>query len=304
MRAVWSFWTKPLREGTPWSWREPVHQLLAWGLSFRLGRSHYPETVLVTDTPGKALLIDGLGLPFTRVSTELDGLHDADPSLWMLGKLVAYRLQDEPFMHLDTDVFLWRPLPASVVAAPVFAQHPDEFDVTDQCGPRVIEDAFARFALPLPTEWEWYRSHQKRRYREANCGIFGGTNTDFIRYYAHVALGLARDPVHAPAWASIPHRVALNPTVEQFVFSACADYHRFDPSSPYRGIYSRYLFPSYAEAFSPEHARRAGYTHLLGDAKQHPHTMARLEARTRSEDPAFYERCEIVACDLPKYFWI
>jgi hypothetical protein len=294
MRAVWSFWSKPFLQGQAWCWREPIHHLLAWGLSFRLAQAHYPRTALVTDSRGAALLVDALGLPFADVRTDLDALQGADPSLWMLGKLTAYGLQSEPFVHLDTDVFLWRPLPGDMTSAPAFAQHMDEFPMTGQCGPRIIEDAFARAGLSLPAEWEWVRSHHAGSYREANCGIFGGTNTAFIRYYAQLALDLALNPGHSPAWASIPDRFGLNPTVEQFVFTACADYHRFNPGSPHRGLYTRYLFPSAAEAYDPAHARRAGYTHLLGDAKQHPHTMARLEARVRTEDPVYYARCEAV----------
>ena len=117
MRAVWSFWSKPFYAGSGWRWREPVHHLLAWGLSLRLARSHYPETVLITDTPGKTLLINQLGLSFTHVSTELDRLQDEYPGLWALGKLVTYSLQDKPFVHLDTDVFLWRPLPGRITSS-------------------------------------------------------------------------------------------------------------------------------------------------------------------------------------------
>lgn len=295
MRAVWSFWSKPYLSLTSWPWRSPMHHLLAWGLSVRLARSHYPQTMIVTDTPGRALLVDALGLPFAEVSTALDSLDDADPTFWMLGKLLAYGLQDEPFVHLDTDVFLWRPLPAAVVNAPVFAQHRDVFPVTDHSGPRIIEDAFGRADLTLPAEWEWFRSHQSRHYHEANCGIVGGTDPGFFRQYARLAMDLALNPAHARAWASVPYLVGLNPTVEQFVLSACLDYHRFDPGSDHRGSYIRYLFPSAAQAWDPEYARRAGYTHLLGPAKQHPETTARLAERIRSEDPDFYRRCAAIS---------
>src|SRR5262249_52436884 len=97
---------------------------------------------------------------------------------------------------------------------------------------------------------------------------------------------------------SVPDLCSLNPTVEQFIFTACADYYRFAPASAHRGIYPRYLFPTAAEAYNPEYARRAGYTHLLGPAKQHPQTMARLEDRVRTQDPGFYARCEFACSEL------
>jgi hypothetical protein len=299
MRAVWSFWSKPFLAGTSSPWREPIHQWLAWGLSLRLAGSHYPRTVLVTDASGKALLVDTLGLRFGEVSTALDRLADADPVLWMLGKLVAYGLQDEPFVHMDADVFLWRPLPAEVASAPVFAQHPEDIDVGRPGGPQVFEEGFARAGLALPPEWEWYRSHQpRRRCREANCGIVGGTNTDLMGQYARLALGLVRDPGYAAFWSSAPLDVAMNMTLEQFLVAACVDYHRFDPGSAHSGSYLRYLFPSSAQAWDPEYARQAGYTHLLGAAKEHPLATARLADRVRAEDPEYYARCESVGSGL------
>lgn len=296
MRAVWSFWSKPLRHGRGWHWREPLHHLLAWGLSLRLAGRHYPETVLITDSPGQALLIDRLGLSFTHVSTELDRLRDEDPGWWALGKLVAYSLQDKPFVHLDTDVFLWQPLPARLISAPVLAQHPETYHVADdQCGPRMVEDAFARAGLSLPAEWEWSRSLPGRRFHEANCGILGGINARFIQCYARLALDLMLSPRHAAAWAGIPAKDGLNTTMEQFLLPAYLDFHRFDPGSPHRGVYLRYLFPSTSAAFDPAQAARFGFTHLLAEAKQDAHVTSRLEERLRREDAAYYRRCERVA---------
>jgi hypothetical protein len=297
LRAVWSYWSKPYATRTSWPWGSRLHHLLAWGLSVELARRHYPRTALVTDTPGKALLVDELGLPFSSVSTALDALDDADPVFWALGKLAAYQAQEEPFVHLDTDVFLWRPLPPELTGAPVFAQHLDEWAVAPGCGPRVVEDAFRQAGRPLPAEWQWYRSHQERRYREANCGIFGGTSPGLIRHCAAVALRLALHPAHAAAWAAIGDRTWLNPTIEQFVLTASVDYHRFNPAAPTPGGYLRVLFPSADHAWDADYARAVGFTHLLGPAKQHPETLGRLADRVRTELPGYYARCLAVAGD-------
>lgn len=292
MRAVWSFWSKPFYEGSGWQWREPVHHLLAWGLSLRLARAHYAETVLITDGPGKALLVDNLGLSFTHVSTELDRLRNEYAGLWALGKLVTYSLQEKPFVHLDTDVFLWRPLPGRITSAPVLAQNPESYNLEDEwSGPRVIENAFAREGLELPPEWEWSRSHREHQFREANCGILGGMNAGFIQHYARVALDLMLNPRHSAAWASIPDKDGLNTILEQFFLLACLEFHRSDPASPFRGVHIKYLFPSFETAFNPNHAARLGYTHLLADAKANAHITYRIEQRMQREDGDFYRHC-------------
>jgi hypothetical protein len=289
VRAVWSFWSKPFYAGNGWHWREPIHHLLAWGLSLRLACSHYPETVLITDSPGKALLINQLGLSFTHVSTELDRLNNECPDWWALGKLAAYSLQDKPFVHLDTDVFLWRPLPGRITRAPVLAQYLENYP--SGCEPHIVEDGFAREGLSLSPEWEWSRSHQGQRFRQINCGILGGTNVAFIQHYARSALDLVQNPRHSTAWASIPYKEGLNPIVEQFFLLACLDFHRFDPARAFGNVHIKYLFPSSETAFNPNYAARLGFTHLLGGSKMNAHVTHRLEERTQREDRDFYRHC-------------
>lgn len=300
MRAVWSFWSKPFQVFMGRIWREPRHHLLAWGLSLKLARPHFAETQLVTDTPGKRLLIDQLGLQFDSVSTDLDQLRDADHGWWALGKLVAYSIQDRPFVHLDTDVFLWKALPASLTSAPVFAQCPEQHSLeTAWCGPRDMERMFARHNLPLPPEWVWAASRGGTSFRAENCGILGGNRVDFIRYYANFALRMVQNPAHRAMWAELHEKSGFTPLIEQFLLSICLDYHRTHPESPYRGIAIRYLFPSFGEAYNPQAAARAGFTHLLGDAKTHPAVMARLERRVAALDPAFLRHCNRLAEQPP-----
>lgn len=87
MRAVWTFWTKPFEARQRWAWRSRKHHLLAWVLSLGTARRHYPHTVLFTDDAGARMLVDGLGLDFAEVRTDLNALDGDDPGWWALGKL-------------------------------------------------------------------------------------------------------------------------------------------------------------------------------------------------------------------------
>jgi hypothetical protein len=296
MRAVWSFWSKPFLAQKGRLWREPWHHLLAWGLSVRLASKHYPDTMLVTDRAGAELLVERLGLRFTHVRTDLDQLRDADAGWWALGKLIAYSVQDRPFVHLDTDVFLWKPLPARLESAAVFTQCPEAHPPLGEWnGPGDIEAAFTAHSLLLPTEWQWVRSQSSDGFREENCGIVGGTHVDFVRYFSTLGLELALNPAYARAWAELPHKAAYMTMIEQFLLAACLDYHRTHSGSPFSGIRGRHLFSSWAQAFDPLATARVGYTHLLGDAKNHPDITQRLEHRMQREDPELFRRCMRVA---------
>jgi hypothetical protein len=298
MRAVWSFWSKPFLASTGTSWREPLHHLLAWGLSLRLGERHYPETLLVTDEAGKSLLVDQLGLKFTHVSTELEQLHSLDADWWAMGKLYAYSLQDKPFVHMDTDVFLWKPLPARLTNAPVFGQCPEFRLAGEGCGPQIIEQAFLKHGLTLPKEWVWTRSQSGATLSEVNCGIMGGTHVEFIRYYAKTGLDLVLNPANAPAWAGLSYKIGLNIVIEQFFLGACIAYWRRQVAPVYRGVQVQYLFSSLDHALEPRVSAKVGFTHLLGGAKRDATVTQRLEERFRRDDPDYYDRCQLVAAAM------
>jgi len=292
MRAVWSFWSRPFHTYYGRIWSKPLHHLLAWGLSVSAASRHYPETVLITDQSGKRLLVDELGLRFTHVLTELERLKNADPGWWALGKLVAYSLQDGPFVHLDTDVFLWKALPRYLVESPVFAQYPEGFHENGPYyRPQDIEWAFSEEKLELPREWVWVRE-SRNHFPAVNCGILGGSDPEFLHYYAQTAIELVTAPQNAAAWSRLPDKRCYNIVIEQFFLSACAEYHRFNPASRYRNVQVNHLFSSWEYAFDPKYAARAGFTHLVAGAKSNPEVGKRIEQRAREHDPAFYLRCE------------
>jgi len=292
MRSVWSFWSKPWREHSGWSWLSEKHHLLAWILSFETARKHYTKTSLVTDDAGVKMLVNGLGLPFGIVSTALNALSGHDPTFWMLGKLYAYREQREPFVHLDTDVFLWKRLPAELECAPVFAQNPQYFS---QGGghPKIYE--VLRLLREqthgwIPKEWEWALSFGSPQ-RSESCGIMGGNHIDFIHYYSDSAIKLVEDPRNETGWSSVGNKFDYNTAVEEYHLAACVDFHRNRPDSPYREVGIRYVFDSFAQAFNPNIAAKLGFTHLLVEAKRKKVLAERLEQRVKRDYPKQYERC-------------
>jgi hypothetical protein len=298
MRAVWSFWSRPHRLYYHRYWRSEGAHLLCWALSVAEAARHFEETCLVTDDAGAALLAERLGLPFTSVSTRLESLNGdvADPQWWVLGKLMAYAAQDAPFIHLDADVILWKPIPARLREAPVFAQNPEHFDFGDQSLYRPDNFIAAMEALGgwLPVAWRRYA--ERRRNAALCCGILGGADTDFIGRFARQAIDIIRDPRNLPVWERIG--VRDNILVEQYFLAACLEAEAEanatttqEHGAPRRGVRADYLFESSAEAFDPLQAERAGYTHLIGDAKADQAIAERLDARVKASHPALYARC-------------
>jgi hypothetical protein len=278
VRAIWSFWSIPFAASRHAAWASPRHHLLSWVLSVQQARQHYPETVLVTDESGKALLAEDLNLPFTTVDTRLNPLSGSDPRWWALGKLHAYASQSQPFVHIDSDVYLWKPLPQRCVAASVFAQNPESFEF----GQGWYRPDRWNVALTAVHGWAPPEA--------ACCGIFGGRDTAFIAHYARSAIRMIEHRRNRLAWQVLGTGTECNVLAEQYFLSACLHYHSNHVRSMFSGVEMQYLFPSADAAFDPTEAERMGYTHLIAGAKRDPVLAGRLERRVQRDYPASYDR--------------
>jgi hypothetical protein len=290
MNAVWSFWTKPFTAERASSWYDELHHWLAWGLSVNCARQHYPQTWLVTDDEGARILVDELQLPFTHVSTALNSIAQENPDWWAFGKIEAYRRQEAPFVHIDTDVFLWKRLAIGLEQADIFAQNPEPIMPGGSCyRPEKLEGAvgWPRRGW-LPREWLWYRSSASLRAQ--CCGIFGGRRVDFIQHYADTAKRLVADRRNR-ALGIRQGKTGQMLLLEQYLLSACLEYHRVRKRSPFCGIEIRYLFETWEDVFRPERATEAGFTHLAAGAKGSLRVARHLERRVREDLPGHYERC-------------
>ncbi len=292
MRAVWSYWSKPFNAHRNRVWASERHHLLSWILSTETAKRHYRPAVLHTDDAGARMLVDGLGLEFDAVHTGLNAIADADPDWWALGKLYAYRAQSEPFVHVDSDVFLWKPLPYELESAPILAQNAEPFIA----GQSFYQPEAIEFALSgavegwLPPEWQWHRASGLASRGEC-CGVFGGNRVDFIGHYAAQAIRLLEDAGNRGALNALSDKRVHMVVVEQYLLAACIEYCRAHADSPFHDVAIRYLFGSIEEAFDSDTTARLGYTHLIADAKSDPELAHRLEARVAREYPAHYERC-------------
>jgi hypothetical protein len=280
-------------------WASDAHHLLAWVLSTETARVHYRPAVLYTDDAGARLLVDGAGLAFDEVHTTLNALSASDPSWWALGKLYAYREQAVPFVHIDSDVFLWRRLRPDVESAPVFAQHPDVISPGRSFyHPEVLEAALAGAGDGwLPAQWRWYRASGLAP-RAESCGIVGGHRVDFLRHYADQAIHLVEHRGNQEAWNGLDDRAAHVVLIEQYLLAACVEHHRHHRDSGDDDFGIAYVFASSHDAFTPARAAAAGYTHLIAGSKGDPDIAARLEARVAADYPEAYRRCLQLAASL------
>ena len=89
-------------------WLSAQHHLMGWALSSLKLKKIYPTVNLHTDNASIALLKNEIGLPYTNFFDDYSTIK-CQPGLWALPKLLTYAKQDNPFLHVDGDVFVWRP---------------------------------------------------------------------------------------------------------------------------------------------------------------------------------------------------
>ena len=186
MIAIQSFWTKPnLSTGQDRSlggFLSMRYNLQSWGLSSSLLQQVYGTTRLITDQQGKKLLIEQLALPYTQTDVLLDALNDYPQELWALGKMRSYELQEEPFVHVDHDAFLWQRLPKRMEQAAVLAQSPEKL-VADV--PEVFEQVIEQFDY-FPDAFQT-RLQQPDPLKSFNAGLLGGQDVTLLQTYAREA---------------------------------------------------------------------------------------------------------------------
>ena len=100
MKLVHSFYSKPYLQTNSISWAENRSIFESQALSLFQAMKHgFENTELVTDDFGKHLLIDILNLPYRSVKTDIQEIYDKyNTKLWVVGKMKAYQIQEEPFL--------------------------------------------------------------------------------------------------------------------------------------------------------------------------------------------------------------
>jgi len=190
IKIVQTLWTKPVFDGYGGvfgqkfngGWISRKYYYMSWALScLQFGR-FYEYVELVTDKRGKEILIDYLGLPYTNVKVELDRLNKYPVSLWTLPKIHTYKIQDEPFIHADGDVFIWEKFGRNIESSRLCSQqqvinHKPQYHAIKE-----IEDHFDYIPDCIRKDIAG-----SKVLRISNAGILGGNDLDFFKEYAKIS---------------------------------------------------------------------------------------------------------------------
>lgn len=284
MRLVHSLMTDQLRID---NWIEPSSFFRSFALSFILAQKNGGPVDLVTDLKGKHLLVDVLGLPYDRVSLELDSLAGKYPQeLWPLGKIKAYQVQTEPFIHIDGDLFILKPLPDSVYRKPITFQSMEGAELDYNPGCYKI-DRFLNQGAKLPSSWLWCLKSSRLRQYAVNMGFYACNQLSINRQYCQEAFDFVDDPANQIFLGSYPALWELGVSIEQFTASAVCRMN---------GVVPNYLTREYTAS-----DWNASFLHLFWKQKLEIRHEEMIKKLLTELAPEYLDRAEVAARYFTNY---
>lgn len=285
MKIVHSLWSKPLiqqllSKKSVGGWPSASFFYMSWALSCLKCRQFYDKVELVTDRKGYSLLIEKLRLPYTDVRVVLDDLNDYHTDLWALGKIYAYSIQEEGFIHVDSDVYIWRKFNANLEQADLIAQHKeDAYNHND----KFWEDVAINFSF-IPEEIVQYRK-KYRKITEVNAGILGGNDLTFLKRYTQRAFEFV-DKNHRYV-DQLKHKGMFNTIYEQYLLYCMA----FENHQKISYLFNHKISQDFiGMADFSELPNRQSFIHAVGIYKRSFAIAEQLAHRLWYEFPEVYKR--------------
>ena len=287
MKIVQTLWTGNLSGSSKKSvdikagWPTPEFHWMSWALSCLQARSLFDEVELVTDSFGKEILIDQLGLPYSSVSTALEGVLQNYPSeLWALAKIFSYSIQTEPFLHIDGDVFLWEKPGKRIMEAAIVSQNLEKDLPFYKSSLDGINKVFQH--LPPIYQKEYY---ENKTIYSGNAGLIGGSDLGFFKTYCEEAFAFIDQNKK-----DLDKVLPVNLHNLNFLFEQYALYQIASRENKTISFYLEEIIetPLYEDLIRFQDRPFVKMVHPVGGFKKQQHLCDHLSKNLRFAYPSFY----------------
>ncbi len=286
MKIIQSYWSLPnqthdldINGRSKGGFLDIRFNYMSWALSCLSLKKFYKNVELITDKQGENLLIDTLKLPYTNVTVALDSLNTYHSKLWAIGKIKAYQMQTEPFLHVDGDVFIWKPFG-------------DKEFYTHKLIVQNIErsyDYYEKILYSLTSNFDYIPEAIKINYSKlmdytsVNAGIIGGIDIDFFQCYTNEAFSFVDKNIKQ---LETINTGLFNCVYEQYLFYCLAKeknvkitpFLNFEPKKEFTELMCFNLVPF-----------EKSYVHLIGFAKSSIYACEQVEMRLKYEYPQYHK---------------
>ncbi len=287
MKMIQTFYLDPSKNITKTSmgWNLPFYNIISWTLSCLQLHKYYNAIALYTNTSSAKFFSDILQLPYKNIYTLHDDFIMYHHDLWALPKIYTYSLQEEPFLHIDGDVFIFRPFSNSFLKKGLIAQNEEkatEYYTSTQKG---LIKYFSYFPISVEIDF-----NKKIPIKAINAGIIGGSDVEFIHQFSKTAFEYVK--------RNIMHLNKIN--TERF--NVFFEQHLFLTMAKEKNKKISYLFN---EKINDNEYQKIGnihevpchqnYIHLLGHFKRDEKTCLTMTLKLQELYPDYF-------CKIIRYF--
>ena len=274
-------------------WVAPEYHLMGWALSCFQLHKVYGDVTLYANSKAARLLTDTLQLPYSEVCTVHDNLSLIHPELWALPKIYTYSFQEQPFLHIDGDVFLFKSFNPDLLEGELIAQNVEV--ATENYYTSTQKELMRYLTYFPPCVKKDFESGIP--FQSCNAGIIGGNNLLFFHDYAELAFEYVHN--NADNLKHI-HVNGFNTFYEQHLFYALAGDRNISVKVLIKEIVNDNGYRNLGDFHDVPFNR--SYLHLLGHFKKDEHTCIQMASKLRELYPDSHDR--IVKLFRDKNLWL
>lgn len=236
---------------------------LSWITSVKSAKLHFKNVVLVTDTWAWDNIFSKLDLPFDEVKLTLDSI-DENTNMWAISKAHAILEMNEPFLHIDSDVYIWEALDKKYLMSNLLVQSNESSESDIQSD---FYNQLEQLHLLYFNGTNVYLDNSNMSERNIyayNCGVVGGTDVEFLRKWAGQMIETANSIDYImPSINELTNSGDIMVWVEQTLLMLMAEHHMVDVSELVEiGVEQSY------------------YTHFCGNVKRDVNLMKSLNVKS------------------------
>jgi len=279
MKVIYSYWSDSNTQNHAGYSNEKMMRM-GWSLSVLMANEFY-EPILWTDKNGWEF-IKPLNLPWKDVRIENFYKYDVPAHLWNFSKIIAMIREEPPFIHVDHDVFLHKPLPEFREMLFQNWEHFQNYNFYKKMVNYVTKN---KKFYPLPSSWD------KNVQTSLNCGVVGCKSKKFIDLWSDGLLEWISSERFSNLTGSnhLSGEDHLWPAVIEQYLMACTDKKMGEVSQV---LFSDF-FPNLQKKLNTK-----GYTHLLAGSKRKKEIEIKLSNFLKTNYPNQYKRIKSLNSDL------
>lgn len=250
--------------------------MLSTVYAVKVAKRHFDKVEMVTNDFGYKVLHDKIGLTDIDYKLDLNSINHISKFFWAFGKILAYSIQEEPFLHIDNDVYMWNGIPEELQEKELIFQSKEFLEKPGFGWYNQLKEVWE--AAPIRPKVIVDNEINDFAY---NCGVCGGNNIEIFKEWRKCSEQYIFSEENQKTFFEDFDKMLIHENLfhEQYFIASLIKSKGLRDKVGVLGEESHLInTPSYK------------YTHLWGLSKKDHKLMGKLHRRVKRECPELYNR--------------